>query len=369
MIPVCVPSLGIRELEFVSDCIKSGWISSAGEYVSKFENEFANYCGCRYGIATTSGTTAIHLALASVGLRENDEVIVPAFTMISSVLPIIYCGAKPVLVDADPKTGNIDPNEIESKINHKTKAILPVHILGNPCNMDAICRIAKDDDLVIIEDAAEAHGATYKGKRVGGIGDVGCFSFYANKIITCGEGGMVVTNSKDFADRALSLRNLCFSKGRRTYSHDELGFNYRITNMQAAIGLAQLERIDELINKRKSNAALYDSLLRGQPGIEFFEEEQYSNSICWMYSILLSEKFSKSRDDVVIELEERGIESRPFFIPMHEQPVFKKMGLFANERYPVAEALSREGMYLPSSSGLEAQQIEKICEVLKGLKG
>ena len=364
MIPVCVPLLGSKELEYITDCVKTNWISSSGKYVTQFEEAFAKYCGCKYGISTTSGTTAIHLALASIDIQKGDEVIVPAFTMIASVLPIVYLGAKPVLVDADPLTGNINADAIESKITRRTKAILPVHIYGNPCNMDVIGRLAKEHELVVVEDAAEAHGATYRGHRTGGIGDVGCFSFYANKIITCGEGGMIVTNNEEIAEMAMSLRNLSFPRGKRTYSHDMVGFNYRMTNLQAAIGLAQFERIDELINRRKSNARLYDSFLRDRPGIRFFKGEQWANSVCWMYSILIEDDFGITRDEAMNRLEKRGIESRSFFIPMNQQPVFNKMGLFYDEKYPVAQELSSKGLYLPSSSGLSAEEIERVCDAL-----
>lgn len=365
MIPVCVPLLGKRELEYVNECIRTNWISSSGKYVTEFEEKFAKYCGCKYGISTTNGTTAIHLALAAIGLQKGDEVIAPTFTMISSVLPVIYLGAKPVLVDADPLTGNIDPDAIEAKITRRTKAIMPVHIYGNPCNMDMIVRLAREHDLRIVEDAAEAHGATYRGKKAGGIGDIGCFSFYANKIITCGEGGMVVTNNEELAERARSLKNLSFPKAKRIYLHDKVGFNYRMTNLQAAIGLAQFERIDELVEKRKLNARIYDSYLRDHRGVRFFKEEQWSRSVCWMYNILIEDDFGLSRDEVMQKLEKNGIESRPFFIPMHQQPVFRNMELFnKKEIYPISEELSRKGLYLPSSSGLTRAEIEQICNVL-----
>jgi len=225
MIPVCTPFIGEKELEYVVDCIKTNWISSKGKYVEEFEDKFAKYCGCKYGISTTSGTTALHLALASIGVGKGDEVIVPAFTMISTVFAVVYCGAKPVLVDAESETWNIDVNQIEEKITPKTKAIMPVHIYGHPCDMDPILEIAEDHNLYVIEDAAEAHGAEYRGRKVGGIGHVGCFSFYANKIITCGEGGMIVTNEGNVAERARSLKDLAFSKEKR-FLHTDLGFNY-----------------------------------------------------------------------------------------------------------------------------------------------
>jgi len=364
MIPVCIPFIGEKELEYVVDCIKTNWISSKGKYVEEFERKFAEYCGCKFGVSTTSGTTALHLALASLGIKKGDEVIVPAFTMISSVFAVVYCGAKPVLVDAEPETWNMDVNKIEEKITDRTKAIMPVHIYGHPCDMDPILEIAEEHDLYVVEDAAEVHGAEYKGKKTGGIGDVGCFSFYGNKIITTGEGGMVVTNDKGVAARAMSLKDLAFSKERR-FLHTDLGFNYRMTNIQAAIGLAQLEKIDELVERRRRNAHLYNSLLRDTKGIKLPIEREWAKNVYWMYSILIEDEFGMSRDELMEGLAKRGIETRTFFIPMHQQPVFRKMGLFEGEKYPVAEELSRKGMYLPSGSGLKEEQIKLICEEIK----
>ncbi|MCM8798301.1 MAG: DegT/DnrJ/EryC1/StrS family aminotransferase [Candidatus Omnitrophica bacterium] len=227
MIPVCEPVIGKRELEYVSSCLKTNWISSQGKYIKEFEEKFAKYCGCRYGISTTSGTTALHLALASLGIEKGDEVILPAFTMIATAFAVIYTGATPVLVDADKETWCMDISQIEKKITKRTKAVLPVHIYGHPCNMEPILKLARKYKLLVIEDSAEAHGAEYKGKKVGGLGDIGCFSFYANKIITTGEGGMVVTNSEEYAEKARSIRNLCFKKERRFYKKSKNSVNKR----------------------------------------------------------------------------------------------------------------------------------------------
>ena len=369
MIPVCVPLLGSKELEYVTDCIKSNWISSKGKYVEEFQRDFAEYCNCKYGITTMNGTSAIHLALSSIGLKNDDEVIVPAFTMIGSVFPIIYCGAKPVLVDAEPDTWNMNVNQIENKITGKTKAILPVHIYGHPCDMDVILKIAKEYDLYVVEDAAEAHGAEYKGKKAGGISDVGCFSFYANKIITCGEGGMVVTNNPKIAEHAVSLRDLSFSDPKkRTYLHSEVGYNYRMTNLQAAVGLAQFERVDEFIKMRRKNAQLYDEFLKNVLGLKLPIEKDWAKNVYWMYSILVEPEFGLSRDKLMVELGKKGIETRSFFVPMNNQPVFRNMGLFGDETYPVAEELSKKGLYLPSSSGLKQEEITYICESIMSLK-
>lgn len=364
MIPVCVPFIGEKELKYVIDCIKTNWISSKGKYVEEFENKFAEYCGCKYGVSTTSGTTALHLALVSLGIGKGNEVIVPAFTMISPVFAVVYCGARPVLVDAEPNTWNIDISKVEEKITEKTKAIIPVHIYGHPCDMHPLLKIAEKHNLYVVEDAAEAHGAEYKGKKVGGIGDVGCFSFYANKIITTGEGGMIVTNNEEIAERAQSLKDLAFSKERR-FLHTDLGFNYRMTNVQAAIGLAQLERIDELVERRRNNAYLYNSLLKDIKGIRSPIEKEWAKNVYWMYSILIEDRFGMNRDDLMKRLENKGIETRTFFIPMHRQPVFKETKVFKNENYPIAEELSRKGMYLSSSTGLMREQIEYICNTIK----
>ena len=366
MIPVCEPLMEGKELEYVLDCLKTNWISSRGKYIEEFEQKFAKYCGSRFGVSTTNGTTALHLAVASLGLGPGDEVIVPAFTMIAPVFAIVYAGARPVLVDAEPKTWNMDVDKIQAKITEKTRAIMPVHIYGHPCDMDPIMEMARQYDLYVIEDAAEVHGAEYKGRKAGGIGDIGCFSFYANKIITTGEGGMVVTNNEKIAEKAGLLKDLAHSKKRR-YLHTHLAFNYRMTNVQAAIGLAQLERIDEYVEKRRKNARLYNSLLKDVKGITLPSEMPWAKNVYWMYSILVGDGFPLERDELMDRLEEKEIGTRSFFIPMHQQPVFKNMGLFQGESYPVAERLSREGLYLPSGSGLTSEEIEYTCQIIRGI--
>jgi perosamine synthetase len=370
MIPVCVPLLGKKELEYVTDCVRTNWISSKGRYVDEFEKGFARYCGVAEGIATTNGTAALHLALAALGVGKGDEVILPAFTMMSTAFAVLYCGATPVLVDAEPDTWNMDATAVGEKVTDRTKVILPVHIYGHPCDMDPILEIAEDHDLRVVEDAAEAHGALYKGRRAGGIGDCGCFSFYANKIITTGEGGMVVTGDLEIAERARSLKDLAFQRDRR-FLHTDLGFNYRMTNIQAAIGLAQLERIDEFVEMRRAHAALYNRLLQGIGGIRFPVERPWAGNVYWMYSIVLTDEFGTSREALMNELGKRGIETRTFFVPVHEQPVCAGMGLFAGESYPVAEDIGRRGLYLPSGSGLTNDEIAYVCtairEIRKGL--
>jgi perosamine synthetase len=363
MIPVCVPLLGGRELEYVQDCIATNWISSKGKYVNAFEERFASYCGVSHGIATTSGTTALHLALASLGVGPGDEVILPSFTMMSTAFAVIYCGARPVLVDAEPDTWNMNPDLIEEKITRRTKVLLPVHLYGHPCDMDPILRLARLHDLSVVEDAAEAHGAEYRRRKAGSIGDIGCFSFYANKIITCGEGGMVVTKDDAIAEKARSLKDLAFDRERR-FLHTDIGYNYRMTNIQAAIGLAQLERIDEMVERRRNHAMRYNQLLAGVPGIQRPVEMPWARNVYWMYSLLIHDEFGMGREELMKLLEERGVESRTFFFPMHEQPVFRRMKIFPDGRYPVAENLGRRGLYLPSSSGLSDDEIRYVCDVL-----
>ena len=359
--------LGEKELEYVTECLKTSWISSRGKYVDQFEKEFANYCGCEFGIGTTSGTTALHLALAASKIGPGDEVVVPTFTIVSTILAIIYTGAKPVLVDSDPETWNIDVGLIEQKITKNTKAILPVHMYGHPCDMDPILDMARRHKLIVIEDAAEVHGSEYKNKKAGGIGDIGCFSFYANKIITTGEGGMVVTNDKVVAERASLLKDLAFIPEKR-FLHKELGFNYRMTNIEAAIGLAQLEKIDDLVNRRRNNARRYNAILKDIDGIKLPVERPWAKNVYWMYCITIEKEFGISRDDVMKKLKENGVDSRSFFIPMHKQPVFLDMGLFANETYRVAEEISEKGLYLPSSPGLTDNQVSFICDTIDKIK-
>ncbi|MBN2421486.1 DegT/DnrJ/EryC1/StrS family aminotransferase [Candidatus Woesearchaeota archaeon] len=370
MIPVCEPTLEGNELMYVTDCIKTGWISSSGKYIVDFENAFAKFCGVKHAVACSNGTTAIHLAVEALGIKEGDEVIMPTFTMIATANAVIYAGAKPVLVDSEKETWNMDISKIEEKITPRTKAIMVMHTYGHPVDMDEINKIAKKHNLFVIEDAAESHGAEYKGKRTGGLSDVACFSFFANKIITTGEGGMVVTNDDKIAEKAKLLRNHAFGIPR--FIHTELGFNYRLTNMQAAIGLAQVERADYLINKRIQNAKLYTSLLKDVPGISSQPQKEWAKNVYWMYGILVDKnKFGMSKDELMKALMEKGVETRSFFYPMHKQPVyFAKDERFPDVtgKYPVSEKLFEEGLYLPSSSSLTEEQIKKIVDTIKSLK-
>ena len=366
MIPVCEPLLTGRELEYASDCLKTNWISSAGKYIPEFEKRFAEYCGCKYGISTTSGTTALHLALASLGIGPGDEVIMPAFTMAACAFAVIYTGAKPVLVDAERRTWNIDMAQLERRVTERTKAIMPVHIYGHPCHMDPVMEIAKRHSLFVVEDAAEAHGAEYKGIRVGSIGQLGCFSFYANKIITTGEGGMIVTNDAQLAEKARRLKDQAFSPQRR-FLHTSIGFNYRMTNVQAAIGLGQMEIIDRFVEMRRKNASLYSAGLKGIPGITLPEQMKWAKNVYWMFGILTDERLGVTRDSLMQKLKEKGVDTRTFFIPMHVQPAFLDMGLFKGESYPVATELSERGLYLPSGSGLKSEEIDYICACVRSI--
>ncbi|MDD1656058.1 MAG: DegT/DnrJ/EryC1/StrS family aminotransferase [Methanomicrobiales archaeon] len=365
-VPVCEPVIGEQELRYVIDCLKTNWISSRGRYVTDFESRFAAYCGAKEGIATTNGTTALHLALATLKVGPGDEVILPAFTMMATAFAVLYCGARPVLVDADPETWNMDPSLLAEKITGKTRVILPVHIYGHPCDMDPIRELAGDHRAVVVEDAAEAHGAEYRGRRAGSIGQIGCFSFYANKIITTGEGGMVVTSDPALASRARALKDLAFDPMKR-FLHTDVGFNYRMTNIQAAIGLAQLERIDTFVAARRATAARYTALLGDLPGLRLPVEKPWARNVYWMYGIVAGKDAPVSRDRLAPLLAARGVETRTFFVPVHQQPVCRDLGLFRGERYPVAEELGKNGLYLPSGSGLTGEEIKYTSRCLHGI--
>lgn len=367
-VPVNVPTLGEREMEYVADCIRTGWISAYGKYVSGFEEGFSQYIGVGHGAATSSGTTALHLAAEALGIGQGDEVIIPAFTIISNALSVIYSGARPVLVDAEPGTWNMDVDLIQERITKKTKAIMPVHIYGHPVDMDPVMEIAEDHGLFVIEDAAEAHGAQYKGRKVGGIGHVGVFSFFANKIITTGEGGMLVTDDQDIYLRAKTLGDMAHSKEKR-FLHYELGYNYRMTNLQAAVGLAQLERIGEIIETKIKNAAMYTELLKDVEGLGFPKEMPWAKNVYWMYSLTVEDEFGMTRDDLMKRLEDEGVGTRTFFVPMHRQPALMDRGLFEGESYPVADNISNRGLYLPSGQALTQKQIYYVCSTLKEISG
>lgn len=365
MIPVNEPLFDGNEKRYLNQCIDDGWISSEGPFVKEFEEKFSSYLGSRHGVAVCNGTVALETALFAVGITKGDEVIMPTFTIISCAAAALRLGAKPVLVDSEPDTWNMDVTQIEGKITKRTKAIMPVHIYGHPADMDPVMELADNYDLKVVEDAAEVHGALYRGKKAGSIGDAGCFSFYANKIITTGEGGMIVTNDEDVAERARSYRNLCFKPGRRFY-HTELGENFRMTNLQAAIGVAQLEQIDRFIEIKRAMAKKYSEGLAGIPGIKLPMEIPGVKNVYWMYAIELAEDSGFDADRLAAYLAERGVATRPFFLGLHEQPVFHNAGLFVGERYPVAERIARQGLYLPSGLTISDEQISAVVAAVRG---
>jgi len=367
MIPVCKPWLPGNEKRYVEEAMDSGWISSAGEYIIEFEGGFSKFCGVSYGVSCSSGLGALHLACVALGLKKGDEVIVPTFTMAASINAIIYTGAKPVLVDCDKETYCIDVDKIEEKITGKTKAIMPVHIYGHPCEMDVIIEIAKKHNLFIIEDAAEAHGAEYKGRKCGSMGDVGCFSFYANKVLTTGEGGMCLTDDKDLADRIKRLRNHAFDIPR--FIHKEVGFNYRLTNIQAAIGSAQVENANMLVEARRNVGLKYTKLLNGVKGLILPIEKDYAKNVYWMYAVVLDKSVKLTKEEVMEKLKEKGIDTRSFFVPMHRQPVYYNKTVEnapdCSGEFPVADFIGNRGFYLPSSSDLTDEEIGFVCKSLK----
>jgi perosamine synthetase len=370
LIPVCEPILVGNELKYITDAVSTGWISSAGSYIEKFENAFAEYCGVKHGVAVCNGTVALHLALTSLGIGPDDEVIIPDFTMIASAFAVCYTGAKPVFIDADKDTWNIDVRKIEEKITSKTKAIMPVHIFGNMCDMDKIAEIAGKYNLFIVEDAAEAHGAEYKNEKSGSFSDIAAFSFFANKNITTGEGGMVVTDDEVLFERAKYFRNVCFPlDGSRNYSHDDIGFNYRMSNLHAAIGLAQVEKANYYRELRIKNHLLYKKYLSNCEGIAFQIDNIDSLNVHWMNPILIDQmKYGRSRDEVVTYLRQSSIDTRLLFKGMHSQKALNEYGCDCTGSYKIADYLSKSGFYLPSGSGLTDEEIERICDVIIGFR-
>lgn len=346
-LPVTAPSLGEKELQYVIECVLTGWISSGGKFVTRFEEVFAAFCDTRYGIATSSGTAALHLALLALGIGPGDEVIVPTLTFVATANAVSYTGARPVFVDSELGTWNMDPNEVAGAITPRTRVIIPVHLYGHPVDMDPVLEIAEHYGLPVIEDAAEAHGARYKGRCVGGIGDLGVFSFYGNKIITTGEGGMVTTNRADLADKLRLLRNHGMSRERR-YWHPVLGYNYRLTNLQAAVGVAQMEKVDVILANKQRIARAYTAGLQEVPGISLPPRAAWADNVYWLYSILVEPGvFGRTRDELMACLREEGIETRPLFLPVHTQPTYN-----TGQRLPVAEHLAATGLSLPSSPSL-----------------
>lgn len=357
MIPVYQPSLNGNEKKYVMDCLESTWISSKGEYVRKFEERFAEYIGCEYATMVSNGTVAVHLAMLALGIGPGDEVIVPTFTYIASVNAIRYVGATPVFVDSLTDTWQMDPQDVEKKITNRTKAIIAVHLYGHPCEMEKLVDIATQKGIFLVEDVAEAIGSEYKGKRVGSFGDIACFSFFGNKTITTGEGGMLLTNDATLIDRAKRIRDQGNSLDRE-YWNDILGYNFRATNICAAIGLAQLEQIDLFIKRKLEIGELYKQELKGLP----LKTHEASGDVLhtkWMCSILVSE--CKERDALRLYLKEKGIETRPTFYPAHTMPIYSEK----YRRFPGAEYIGWRGINLPSWPGLTDQQVEFICHSIR----
>lgn len=367
-IPVYKPFLDEDETKNVLAALSRGEISGlCGEYVHKFEEEFSRYSDCAYGIATTSGTTALHLALASLGIGEKDEVLVSSFTNMATFFAVLYQRARPIPIDIEPDTWNINPALIEKKIGKRTKAILVVHIYGHPVDMDPILEIAEKHGLYVIEDCAEAHGALYKGKKVGSLGHVGCFSFYANKIITTGEGGMLTTNNAEIAEKARSLKSLAFGASNK-FMHEDIGFNYRMSNLQAALGCAQLKKIDKIIERKRKIAQYYNNHLKDILGIQLPVEKPYAKNVYWMYHIVLNAEFNSPRDLVMKRLAEYGIETREAFIPYNMQETFIKKGWVKGDECPVANYVAKNGFYLPSSPLLEQEEVEYIVSKIEEIQ-
>ena len=364
MIPINCPLLDGNEAKYVADCLRSGWVSSEGPFVKQFEELFANSVARRFGIAVSSGSAALDAAVAALQLLPGDEVILPTFTIISCAAAIVRAGAKPVLVDCDSRTWNVAPANVEAAITPRTRAIMIVHVYGLPVDVDPILSLAKKYSLKIIEDAAEAYGQTYKERPCGSLGDISTFSFYANKHLTTGEGGMLVTDDENLARRCGQLRNLCFQSGRR-FIHEELGWNFRMTSLQAALGLAQLERIADFVSRKRRMGARYSDLMSDLSGLQLpLASTPYAENTYWIYGIVLGDEVPFGTEEAMHRLGELGIATRPFFWPMHEQPVFQRMGLFKGERHPVAERIARRGFYIPSGLALTDVQIELVSAAM-----
>jgi perosamine synthetase len=362
VIPVSEPLIGSNVLPLVRECIETGWISSEGRFIREFEAKWAEYCGVSHGVAVANGTCALQIAVKALGLEPGSEIILPSFTIISCAIAIIEAGCVPVLVDAEPDTWNMALDQVEAKITPRSRALMPVHMFGHPVDMRRLMEIAGRHDLRVIEDAAESHGAEVGNRRAGGIGDMGCFSFYANKIVTTGEGGMVVTNDAGYAQRLRSLRNLGFRPERRFF-HTEIGHNYRLTNLQAAVGLAQIECIDQHIRHKRWMADSYRKRLAGLP-ISSPSERSWAKNVYWMYGVVLDDSVPFDAMEFARRLREGGVDTRPLFLGMHEQPVLRDKGLFHGEPYPVTERLSRRGLYLPSGLTLTEEQLNRVCGVV-----
>ena len=368
-IPVNVPKIFNQEKINVKKCLEEGWISSEGKYVKKFEQTFSKYNKRVYGIAVSSGTAALEISMKSLNLRKGDEIIIPTFSIISTALCVIKLGLKPILVDSDLRTWNMDSTQVIKKITNKTKAIIITHIYGFPVDMKMILKVAKAKNIKIIEDSAEMIGQTYFKRKCGSFGDLSTFSFYANKHITTGEGGMILTNNKKLYDKCKSLRNLCFGIGVNRFNHDDIGWNYRMTNLQAALGCGQLKSITRIINRKREIGRRYISILRQCNKIYIQPDKlKYSKNIFWVFGILLKRNTGFTRDWLVKKLLKSNIQTRNFFYPMHKQKIFQKMKLFSKKKkFPNADFLSKNGFYLPSGLGISNKEIDFVAKTLKNI--
>jgi perosamine synthetase len=363
IVPASRPRIGQEEIRKVSEALHAGWVSSRGPFLDDFERRFCAFVGGHYGIATSSGTTALHLALATLGIGPGDEVIVPDFTMVACVDAVLYTGARPVFVDVSSTTWTLDPEQTSRAVTPKTRAIMPVHLYGHPADMDPVQRLAREHGLAIVEDAAEAHGATYKGKMVGSLGELGCFSFYSNKLMTTGEGGIVIARARSMATRARLLRDLAFAHATRDYRHSEMAFNYRLTNIQAALGLAQLHRLPEAVQHRRKCARTYGALLEGVPGLELPREAPWAKSVFWMYTVRISGG-ERRRRAIVKALGKRGIDARVGFWPLHKQP-FCKPYSSTGQTFPISDRLGSETLSLPSGNGITLSEVRYVANALR----
>lgn len=361
-LPVARPDLSGNERRYVDECLTTGWISSAGPFVHRFEEAFAHACEVPYAVATSSGTSALHLALVAAGIGPGDEVLVPVWTFVATANAVVHAGARPVLVEVEPVSWGIDPQKAAQKITSRTAAIIAVHLYGHPADMAALRRLARRHALVLLEDAAEAHGAEVDGQRVGSVGDVGCFSMFANKILTTGEGGVLVTGNRRLADLARRLRD--HGMGRRRYWHPVIGYSYGMSNLQAAIGLAQVERFDELLKRKDAIAERYARGLRVIPGIRLPEARSGVRPVCWLFPMLVERRtFGLGRDALMRALAARGIETRPFFYPLHRLPPYR-----LRERFPVAEGFASRGLNLPSGPAITDDEIDRVIEAIREIQ-
>ena len=363
-IPVNSPLLNGNESKYLNECIESGWISSEGPFVEKFETKFCETVDRKYGVAVSSGTAALDIAIEALGIKAGDEVIVPTFTIISCIAQILRCGAIPIFVDSDIETWNMDISQVESKITSKTKAIMVVHIYGLPVDIDPILRLAQQNNLWVIEDAAQMLGQTYKNRPCGSFGDISVFSFYPNKHITTGEGGMLVTNNEQLATECHSLKNLCFQHNKR-FVHDRLGWNYRMTNMQAALGLAQLEQLENFIDRKRAMGLRYHQHFSDVTILQTpLNSTHYAENIYWVFGLVLNKEHNRDAAEIAKTLGSKGIGTRPFFYPMHQQPIVVSLELHNNVSCPVSEHLYKNGFYIPSGLALSNEEIDRVAEVV-----